>query len=73
LADHGQDIINVLTEEQYERLRDGKELTFLVEKREPLFDDDEPQSMDTITVRVETKGTVGDRSLEDVFDEVIGL
>jgi len=73
MAEHGNDITDVLTDEQIERLREGEELTFLTKKREPVLDDEEPSSMNTISLQLSTKGVIGDSSLEETFPDVIGL
>ena len=73
MADHGQDILDVLTEEQAERLREGEELTFVTKKREPLPGEEEPSSINTISLQISTQGVIGDEPLEEAFDEVIGL
>lgn len=75
MSEYNHPITDAMTEEQVECLKNGEELSFLLEKKDPTEPriDAEPTSMVTIQVRVSTKGVIGDRSLEDEFPDVIGL
>lgn len=65
-------ILEALTDDQIERMKDGKEIEVLVEKREPFLDHDESNTIDTITLQWNTKGVVnGD--LNEHFDHVHGI
>lgn len=65
-------ILEALTDDQIERMKDGEEIEVLVERREPVLDHDEATSIDTITLTYGTKGVVNG-SLEDRFDDVHGI
>lgn len=66
------DLLDVLTDKQKERLKDGEEIEFLVGKTEPLIDHNESQSMDVLTLTWNTKGVVNG-SLEEHYPDVVGL
>lgn len=53
-------------------MKDGKKLTFLIEKREPIKNNDEPTSMDTLEITWRTQGVVTG-TLEENYPDVIGL
>lgn len=62
-----------LSEEQMEELRDGETLQFLLQKREPFVEGEDPRSMDVLEVEWYTKGAIGEKSLEEEYPDVIGL
>ena len=71
------EILDSLSEETLDRLRDGEEIEIATRLREPGPMDDVPSSFNSITITMSTTGTIKD--LDDVtdlpfeFPEVDGL
>jgi hypothetical protein len=71
------EILDVLSEDTMDRLRDGEEIEIATRLREPGPVDDVPTSFNSITITLSTKGTIKD--VDDVtelpfeFPEVDGL
>jgi hypothetical protein len=57
------DVIDVLTDEQIERLKDGEEISIALELREPITGGF-PTSFDQLELQLSTRGTM--KSLESV-------
>lgn len=70
-------ILDALTEEQLDDLRDGETIKVCVEVREPLFDSDVPSSIDVLEIQLSTQGMIrspeSEEDLVEFFDDVVGV
>lgn len=70
-----QAILDALSDSTVERLKDGEVIELLIEKSDPnpLIEDDRPRSMETLELRLQTKGVTDDSSLAEAYPDVVGL
>lgn len=69
----GQTILDRLTDEQEQALRDGDSLRVLIDSREPLLDKEDPTSIDVLELEWYTQGTVDGTELPEAFPEVVDI
>lgn len=56
-----------LDQEQIDKLKDGEKVEFLLKIRDPIREDKDPQSINTLKMTWQTKGVYGDELIEEAF------